>query len=592
MQLRRTPTRSRVADAWLRRTGDTRPSGGDPMFKEFLKSEGGRKVRAPGHENEVSINTLNSSDEPADKKRLQEEYAKWSGGDDDTTTTKGRGVGVIDSPQKLKAVQDELVEDAVNFGVPEATAREMVRGLVVGDDDSSVVLVERNLQKAIDKAVGDRQKADADAAEKAKADKAEADKAEAEAEAKDKAKKALKALQGTQDKLIADAVEAGVPEEKARALAKELKEGDGDDALDEVREALKPLVNRANRRTRREQAVQRSTNSEQAVAEARTKLDAAKKSKNKDDIAEAQANLDRAEDESYAAGLGARDAELDAVDEQMSDDEVASLEAAEAAQAARAIIDDGEERLAEARESGDPEAVAEIEESIRAAHEAFEKAEADRKRLEQSVAEKNLAKNKRLLELSKTEFDKSWERAEKNRGMLLFDAQGKSTRYDPSRNDKAYEFFMTLLGEQIRKRTLPSIDEHGGKDSFSPGAEPEGGGDAASGGGGNSGGKGKGKGKGDGAGTPSVKADPEAGDLMSKPTKSGAPRNSDGSSPQGGGIDDYGPSEFWKIYHPDGWVAHDSKNRSQRFTTMEQARAYAKTGSSRVASRYLLRNGR
>ena len=528
---------------------------------------GDTKVRSPKGEGEVTINTLHGSDDPKYNQLFQREYAKWSGGDDDTT--EGRGVGVIDSPQKLKAVQDDLVEDAVNFGVPEATAREMVRGLVVGDDDSSVVLVERNLQRAIDKAVGDKQKADADAAEKAEGEKAKA-KAKADAE------KALKELQGKQDELIEDAVKAGVPEEAARALARELKEGDGEDALDKVRDALKPLVNRARRKNKRDQARQRSTNSEQAVAEARTKLDAAKKSRNKDDIAEAQANLDRAEDESYAAGLGARDADLDEVEEQLSDDEVASLEASAKAQAARETIDSGEERLAEARESGDPDAVAEVEESIRAAHEAFEKAEADRKRLEQSVAEKNLAKNNRLRELSKTEFEKSWERAEKNRGMLLFDAQGKSTRYDPSRNDKAYEFFMTLLGEQVRKRELPDVDTHGGR-SFGGDAddgEPDGGG------------KGKGKGnKGDGK---------SKGDAPSGPTKSGKPRRPDGSSPTGGETEDYGPGEFWMI-NPSMWSAKDSKGNHRTFGTMAGAKAYAKTAStmpSRVASRYLLGNGR
>jgi hypothetical protein len=447
VQFRRFPTNIRVAGAWFHRYGDTRPSGN--RTQEFLDVMGDRKVRSPSSGNDVTFNTLHGSSDPRDQEAFRKAYQKWTGGKDNTTR------GTIDSPKKLKAVQDELVEDAVSFGVPEETAREMVRGLGVGDDDSAVLTVERNLQRAIDKAVEDKKKTDADAAEKAKAEDD------------------LKELQGKQDQMISNAVKAGVPEEAARALAKELKEGDGEDALDEVRDALKPLVNRAKRKTKRDQARQRATKSEQAVAEARTKLDEAKKSKDKDAIAAAQANLDRAEDEAYAAGLGARDADLDEVDEQLSDDEVAAMEAAETARAAREIIDSGEERLAEARESGDPDAVAEVEEGLRAAHEIFEKAEADRKRLEQSVAEKNLAKNKRLLELSKTEFEKSWERAKKNRGMLLFDAQGKSTRYDPSENDKVYEFFMTLLGEQIQKREIPQIDTTAAQSNLFLDEEPD-----------------------------------------------------------------------------------------------------------------------
>lgn len=508
MQPRRYPTRTRVADAWIRRARDTRPSGGGSRIEQFLKEMGDTKVRSPKGEGEVTINTLHGSDDPKYNQLFQREYAKWSGGDD--TTTEGRGARVIDSPQKLKTVQDELVEDAVNFGVPEATAREMVRGLVVGDDDSSVREVERNLQRAIDKAVGDKQRADADAAGKAERGKAEA---QAEAERK-----------------------------------QELQ--------------------------RRTQVRERAQAAESAADAARAALEEAKKSKDKAAIQRAEEAVNKAESKALSESAALTRVEVTEAGEAEAAATLKAQEAAAKAAAAAAGLEGAQAALEAARDAGDPDAIREAEEEAAAAQEAFDKADAEKRESEAALEGRRAEERKRNAEVAELQFEKAWAHAQKNRGVLLTDAEGNTVRYNPERSDEVYEYMMALLGEQVTKRGLPTMDTTSVRDIEQADDDGDG--------------KEKGKGKGN-------KGDVKSkGDAPSGPTKSGKPRRPDGSSPTGGETEDYGPGEFWMV-NPGKWSAKDSKGNHRTFGTMAGAKAYAKTASSmpsRVASRYLLGDGR
>lgn len=565
MQLRRTPTRSRVADAWFRRARDTRPSGGDTLFKQFLRAMGDRKVRAPGHEGEVTINTLNSSDEDSDKKRLQEEYAKWSDGDPGSPGLRG----AVDTPQKLKAVQDDLVEDAVRFGVPEATARDMVRGLNVGDSPDAFDQVEKNLQRVIDKAVADKKTSDA--ADKAQRDEAEAaereerERAEAEADA-------LTQLKKYQDKLIDDAVKAGVPEEGARALAKELKVGDTDDALDEVREALKPLVDKAKLDSARNQTLQRAEDTAKAVEDARAALEAAKKSKNKDytrdpdapeddtrpktrqeAIARAKSDLLKAEDVQYWASVEADKVNADRHAEEMAGMRAEAATSKESVEAAVRDYENARRKYDEAEAEGDETAKAEAEAEAVAAGKRVEGLLSSDAAIQRRLSQAETDAKKDQKAKAEAAFAKA--RKRNSQGMVLFNEKGEMVRYDPSKSDKIYEMFMTLLGETITKRPIPdmegsTVDRSYGRDTDKDGIFDTYG-----------------------------------------PTKSGMPRNSDGSSPTGGETEEYGPHEFWMV-NPSMWSAKDGKGNHRTFPTKDKAEAYAKKASSmpsRVASRHLLR---
>jgi len=597
---RRTPNATRIAAVWMRRARET--PGTTDRVKAFLDAQGDKKVKSPNSGNEVQISSLKSSDAPADRQLFQDLLSKWkaSGDDADPDAEIGRPKTEIKTEDDLKKVVDDLIEDAVGFGLTEEEAREYTKGLRVTDGAEAIQQVEKNLQRAIDKRI-EENKAKAEAAKaKEEADKAEEEARKAEEKAAEE-KRALRtdtkeALAGFRQELFEAAQEGSLTTAEARRILEPLVLNADKSVVDSVKAGLqKAIADKKKKAERRKSVRERPAETAAAVAAANSKLDAAKASKDKDAIAQAKADLETAEDQHRAAEMNATDADFDEENEAMSDAELEAAQATADAQAARSEIDSAQERIDELREKGgegSADEIAQLEESMRAAEETIRASEAKTKALQDQLAAKDAERSRKLVELSKQEFEKSWERAEKSRGMVLFNSEGKATQYNPARNDAIYNYMMTLLGEQVRQRGMSEIDtssrgEIGGVGGAGADAE-EGGADAG-------GGKGKGKGKGDGKGkgtspvTVPRRTDPGAGELMSKPTKSGRPRLPNGDSPRGGDTDDYGPHEFWKI-NDDMWSAKNSKNNHRTFRYMQDAREYAKTASSpnaRVASRYL-----
>jgi hypothetical protein len=433
----------RVAAAWLRRARQS-PDGG--RFQQFLDEMGDTKVRTPGRSAPVQINTLQSSDKPEDRIRVQEEYQKWSaGGDDDARQP-------IGTPAKLKATQDELVQFAVEDGLSRSEARELVRGLTVKNTVADVQQVERNIAYAVEQSRKKREKADADA-------KLERDKADAEAQTVRDARNALLRLHDEQAQLVADAVKAGVPEEDARALMRDLELGDEADVLDEVREALEDKTRQVRRDQRRQSIRDTAAAASQGVADAERALTNARKSKDKDRIADAEEALRAAEEALYWS-----QADRDSVDRDVLQEQGARLdrEAAAAraeAQARHADVDDLQARIADAAADGDDTLAATLTADLVAAQEALGAADRESREASKRAETHALATRRRFAEMSRAEFDRTWARAKRNPGVLLYNADGKAERYDPSTTDAAYDVFMTLLGEQLDRREIPDMSK-------------------------------------------------------------------------------------------------------------------------------------
>lgn len=394
-------TIARVASAWLRHARDIGAS--TRKFDQFLEEMGTRKVRAPGHEKDVQLNTLASSSDPADQKRVEEEFAKWS---------KGQGTST-DTPSRLKALQDELVDSAVQDGASENDARELAK-----------------------ESVGAKAKKDEEAA----------------------AQKQLKDLQAAQDKLIADAVADGVPEDQAAQLKKELRIGDTDAALKELRKKLRPLVNKALQRAQRHQVRDEAEIISLNVDNAREALTEARKTKDPEAIAAAQAHLREMETFARLSKMDVFDADSEEFQHSIEEDEAARDVADAAAADAARDIEEIEARLEQAQQDGDSDAVARAEADLQRAQKAYGAAAAGVAIHAQRITQRELIRNKHLIELAQSEFEESWKRSQENRGMWLFNAEGEAVLYNPEATDKAYAFMMALLGEQIQERRLSDLD--------------------------------------------------------------------------------------------------------------------------------------
>jgi hypothetical protein len=429
-------TIARVASAWMR---DARVALGasKSKFDRFLTEMGERKVRVPGHDAEVQINTLASSSESADREWVQKEFDKWS--NKQTTGT--------DTSEKLKALQDELVELAVADGASKKDARELVKGLNVGDSEEDVRQVEKNLEELVKKSVAARQKKDEEAAaQKQKKDEEAA------------AQRQLKDLQAKQDKLIADAVADGVPEYQASQLKKELRVGDTDAALKEVRKKLKPLVNKALQKAQRQQVRDQAEFTALNVDNAREALAEATKTKDPEAIAAAQAHLRDMEEFARRSKMDVFDADSEEFQHSIEEDEAAQDVADAAAEDAARDIMEIKARIEQAQQDGDSDTVARAEADLQRAQKKYWAAADGVAIHAQRITQKELIRNKHLIEVAQSEFEESWKRSQENRGMWLFNAEGKAVLYNPEANDKAYAFMMALLGEQFQERRLPDSD--------------------------------------------------------------------------------------------------------------------------------------
>jgi hypothetical protein len=549
---------ARVAAAWVRRAFR---DGATDRVQEFIEAQGTRKVRRPSTGNDVQISTLKSSDDPADQDLFRQLLDKWEAGGDDTDGAGGDSQE-IKTREDLRNVVDDFVEDAVRFGLTEAEAREYTKGLAVGDGEEALRQVEKNLQRAIDKRIKENE-----AKAKGDADRAKA-KEDADREAEER--RALRtdteeALAGFRNELYETALAGKLTPAEARRAIEPLVLGADRDTVESVEGAIDEIIAQKMDVARSRDDARRGVESTaEAVEAAREALREAKEGRDKDVIAAAEAELRDAEDRHRSAGLDVLDVESEEYAEYEANARTEIDQAEQEAAAARDEVEAAQARLAELREAGDggdPGEVARLEGDIRAAERVLGESDARAREIHRDLASREADRSRRLREVSKAQMDASWERAKKNPGMLLFDADGKAQRYNPSRTDAVYDYMMTLLGEKIDERGGIGIDTSGGRSDDK------------------SKGRSKGKGK--------VLTESE---LKDRPTLSRRPRNDDGSSPtvDGWGDDRYGPHEFWNI-GPNRWSAKNSQGDIATFTTMAGAKQFAKKGSMavRVASRYL-----
>jgi len=566
---RRTPNATRIATAWLRRARET--PGVVDRVKEFLEAQGDKKVRSPSSGNDVQISTLKSSTEPADQRFFQELLGKWSGGAEEEGGDEAKPKNPIGTQEKLDAVVKAIIEDAMSFGLTEEEARQFTRGLTVKDGDDEIAQVDRNMQRAIDKRVEENQAKVEAAKAKEDAERAAAKEAEKAAEAKRKLRTDTpEALAGFRAELMESAHAAGLPVRKINEILEPLVLDADADVVNSVKGVIDSAVAAKQKKTdeadatseRRRSIRDNAGESARLVAEAELELAAAKRSKNKAEIAQAKKKLERAEQQHRTDASAARDADVADISDawrnlkaeeaqKLSDEEFVRQEWEQ-------LQEDIERKLSE----GAPEAdIRELQMQAEEAKTYLDNVTTRRKEVQSLLAGKDVERNRQLRTMSKAEFDKVWQHAEKNKGIRLYNKNGEAVQYDPSRSDAVYETFMTLLGENIQER---------------------------------------GSGKSDIDTTTPVKSDlfdeSEADGKKRKkkekplpPTKSGRPRNSDGSSPPSGSEDEYGPGEFWKT-EGNMWSGKNSKDETQTFPTKERAKNYAKTASTphaRVASRYL-----
>ena len=504
MQLHRIPSSTRVATAWLRRVAA--PTKG-AQFAKFLKERGSQKVQVPGRDAPVTLNTLHGSKDPADQLRVSEEYEKWRKGQDSARDSDQDSAQDTSTPEKLKRVQQGLVDYATDIGIPEVEARELVKGMSVGDTPEDIATVEANIEKL---------------GKKVKSEKEEADK-KTEAEAK----------------------------AKAEAEAKKRKEEEAK-AREEAEAEAAAEATRAKEEARRKGIADRVTDASTAVAEAEAELAAAKKSKDKPRIQKAKEALNKALDEDRYARLNAGNQKIDDLAQELSgledDYRVAQMDM----ESNRKSMEDDQARLAQAKADGNADDVRTIEQRLTETQAALEELDETYRGLGQQVEALRLSKNEELRNFSKEQFDLAWSNSERNRGILLYDAEGNASRYNPEEWGKVDEIFQTLLGEHMQGNGYRSDDKY----DFERGRS-------------------------------SPKDEDEDNSLdRRRPTKSGRPRNPDGTSPSGLAPEKYGPGEVWGS-GPNRWSAKNRSEETKQFNTLSGAKNFARTAASRVASLYL-----
>lgn len=553
---------ARVAARWVRRAfRDT----SEDRVQEFIEAQGTKKVRRPSTGNDVQVSTLRSSDDPADQAMFRDLFRKWKDGADDTDDA-GGGPREIKTQKDLKKVVDDFVEDAMGFGLTKAEALEYTKGLVVGDGEEAQKQVEKNLQRAIDKRIKENEakaKDDADR-EKARA-KEDADRAKAKADADREAeeRRALRtdteeALAGFRKELYDTALAGKMTPAEARRAIDPLVLGADRDVVESVKEAIDDAIaQKADAARSRDDARQDVESTAAAVEAAREALALARLGV-EGNIADAEAELRDAESRHWAARVRSDDADLADLDDALADAELNAAQATADADAARAAVEDARSRI---DQLDDPEKIAEAEAALSDAEDALQESD-DAARAALSEVERMRSKrSEKLISVSRESFDRSWSRAQRNRGMVVYDASGKARVYNPEKTDAVYEYMMTLLGERIEERGGIDIDTTNRSVFDDPESKP------------------KGKGK----------ALTEA-ELRDRPTLSRRPRNDDGSSPtvDGWGNDRYGPHEFWNT-GPNRWSAKNSQGDIATFTTMDRAKTFAKNGSMavRIAARYV-----
>ena len=515
MQLHRIPSNTRVATAWLRRAAA--PSKGAP-FAKFLKEQGSRKVQVPGRNAPVTLNTLHGSDKPADQLRVSEEYEKWRKGQDSARDSDQGSAQDTSTPEKLKRVQQGLVDYAKDLGVPEDEARELVKGMSVGDTPEDIATVEANIEKLGEKVKGEKEDSDKKTKEKE------------ETEAKAKAEADAKKLQ----------------EAEAKAKAAEAK------AREEAEAEAEAEAIRAEEEARRKGIADRVTEASTAVAAAEAELAAAKKSKDKPRIQKAKEALNKALDEDRYARLNAGNQKIDDLAQELSELEGDYRVAQMDMESNLKSMEDDQARLAQAQADGNTDEVPIIEQRLKETQAALDELDETYKGLGQQVEALRLSKNEELRNFSKEQFDLAWSDSERNRGILLYDAEGNASRYDPDKWGKVDEIFQTLLGEHMKGNGYRSDDKH----NFERGRS-----------------------------SPKDKNEDNSLDRR-RPTKSGRPRNQDGTSPSGLAPEKYGPGEVWSS-GPNRWSAKNRSEETKQFNTLSGAKNYARTAASRVASLYL-----
>lgn len=491
MLLHRIPSHTRVATAWLRRIAA--PSKG-AQFAEFLKERGSQKVQVSGRAGPVTLNTLHGSEKPADQSRVSEEYEKWRKGKDSAQDS----AQDTSTPEKLKRVQQGLVDYAKDLGIPEDEARELVKGMSVGDTPKDIATVESNIEKLSEKVKAKEEKTQAEA------------KAKQEAEAKAK--------------------------QEAEAKAQEEAEAEAE-----------AEATRAKEEARRKDIADRVTDAATAISEAEVELAAAKKSKDKSRIQKAQEALNKALDEDRYARLNAGNQKIDDLAQELSELEDDYRVAQMDMESNLKSMEDDQARLEQAKAEDNTDEVRTLEQRLKETQDVLEELDETYRGLGQQVETLRLRKNEQLRNFSKEQFDLAWSNSERNRGILLYDAEGNASRYDPEAWGKVDEIFQTLLGEHMQGNGYRSNDFDRGKSSLKD----------------------------------------EDSDLdQRRPTKSGRPRNPDGTSPSGLAPEKYGPGEVWSS-GPNRWSAKNRSEDTKQFKTLSGAKAFARTAASRVASLYL-----
>ena len=514
MHLYRTPSHTRVATTWLRRTAS--PSKG-AQFAKFLKERGSEKIQTPSRRGPVTINTLHSSEDPADQVRVSEEYEKWRKANDSKQDSKQDSAQDTSTPEKLKVVQQGLVDYAKDLGVSEEEARELVRGMSVGDTPDDIATVEANIEKLGEKVKGAKEEED----------KKTKEKTEADAKAKEEA----------------DAKKLEEAEAKAKAEAARAKK----DAEAEAQAAAAV----AEEEARRQGIADRVTDAATAVTDAEAELAEAKKSKDKIRIQEARTALNEALEEDRYARLNAGNQKMDDLDQELSELEDDYRSAQTDVESNSKSIEDDTARLEQAKAEGNAEEVLAIEKRIEETQKALDELNETYTGLGQQVESLRLRKNEQLRVFSKEQSELAWSKSERNRGIIIYDAEGNPSYHNPEQVDKVDEIFQTLLGEHMQGKGYRSDDKY----DFSRGSTRQ-------------------------------QDDKDARLNQRRPTKSGRPRNPDGTSPSGLAPEKYGPGEVWSS-GPKQWSAKNRGEETKVFKSLPGAKAFAKTAASRVASLYL-----
>ena len=564
----------RIAQLWFRRARDT------SEIDRFLKAQGTKKVKSPSTGNSVQLNTLHGSDEPADRELFQKEFDKWKS----STKEDEDGDAPSASLEDIQNAQKQLLAFATDEGLDWDEANDIVAKLTALEGKNGVQAIEDAIREAAkakkeppkltpeqfeaeknklleyaakngltdDEAhtlVDELKESDgvdainAVGAKLFEAAKAKRKKEDDKRKKEEEANAEKKRIDDIRESLLEKAYDAGMSVKDAKALLEGVTADmeDEQSAIEDVEKAISKY--------RRDAVKDKPKSTSQTVDAAKAKLEEAKKSRDADAIKDAQTKLDEAKDahqdaESKAWDIESEDFELD---------QAAAETEAEQARAdinmARHEIEDAQQRIDELKEAdGDnTDEISRIEADIRAAQKTIADRESRLRDIQGSIESQQEKHNIKMRDMFQKHLDASWEHAEKNRGMLLYDANGNATRYDPGPQDEVYNYMVALLGEQIEKRKLPEVDTSSSRDD-----EDE-----------------------------SPKGN----------------RNPDGSSVSGRSLSSYGPGEFWKV-NSKKWGGKDSSGDISYFDNIDEARNYAtggrktkpKSKTARVVDRYLWGN--